>query len=127
MISNSAHVSDFYSDFVGDFVPRFHLTNSTHPNTMSCVLKPLENKAHSILYDQIMKWLGPLPSEIDIDKIEAVHNAESYCMFLQQINRTERKQTQEAFQPHLDTETNSTERRKVLDRLQTLIQQVNHN
>jgi hypothetical protein len=47
-------------------------------------------------------------------------------MFLQQINRTERKQTQEAFQPHLDTKTNSTERRKVLDRLQTLTQQLNH-
>jgi hypothetical protein len=55
MISNSAHVSDFCSDFVGDSVPRFHLTNSKYPDTMSCVLKPLENKAHSMLYDQIIK------------------------------------------------------------------------
>jgi hypothetical protein len=125
--SNSVDVGDFYSEFVGDFVPRLYLTDSTYPNTKSCVLKPLQDKTHAMIYDQILKWLGPLPSDIKIDKIELVHNGESYRMFLQQINRIVRKQTQEAFQPHLDMETNPTERRKVLDRLQTLIQQVNHN
>jgi hypothetical protein len=127
MISNNAPVRDFYSEYLGDFVPRLRLTDSTYPHTMSCVLKPLQDKAHLVLYDQIINWLEPLPFGIDIDKIELVHNPQTYRMFLQQMNRTERQQTQDAFQPHLDMESNPTERRNVLDRLQTLIQQVNHN
>ncbi len=127
MMSDSIHVDNFYDEFVGDFVPSLHLADSTYPNTMSCILKPFEDNTHSMLYDQIIKWLGPLSSDIDIDKIELVHNPESYRMFLQQINRTERKQTQVAFQPHLNTESNPAERKKILEHLQTLIHQVKHN
>lgn len=126
-MSNDIRVSDFHSDYVGDFVPRLYLTDSMYSNTKSRVLKPLEDKIHLFLYDQIKRWVGPLPSEIDIDKIELVHNVETYRTFLQQINRTERQQQQKEFQPHLNIETNPVERTKVLNRLQTLIQQVNHN
>lgn len=124
---NSSHVSDSYSDYIGDFVPRLYLTDSTYPNTKSCILKPLENEIHLLLFNEIRKWIGPLPSEIDIDKIELVHNVDTYRTFLQQINRTERNRMRNEFQPHLDVETNPSERQKVLNRLQTLIQKVNHN
>ena len=126
-VPDGTDTSHFGSQFVGDFVPPLTLTESTYPNTMSCVLKPSEDESHSKLYDQILQWLGPLPSTIDIDKIELVHNPESYRIFLHQLNRTERKQTQETFQPHLDSESNPMERKKVLEYLHTKLQQVNHN
>lgn len=126
-LSDSIHFGNFYDEFAGDFVPSLYLTDSTYPNTMSCILKPFQDGTHLVLYDQIIKWLGPLSSDINIDKIELVHNPESYRMFLQQINRTERKQTQDPFRSHLDIESNPIERKKVLEHLQTLIQQVNHN
>ena len=125
--TSSIGFSDFYNEFLGDFVLPLHLSDSAYPDTQSCILKPRENKIHAKLYDQIIGWLGPLPSEIDIDRIELVHNPESYRMFLQQINRTERKQTHEAFQPHLYMESNAIERSNVLDQLQTLTNQVKHN
>lgn len=117
----------FDSQLVGDFVPPLDLRESTYPDAMSCILKPSEDKTHAMIYEQMIQWLGPLPSSVAIDKIELVHNPESYRIFLHQLNRTERKQSQPAFQPHLDSESNPIERRKVLDRLQTLIGQVQHN
>lgn len=94
---------------------------------MSCILQPVQNKIHSKLYSRILKWLGPLPNEIDIEKIELIHNADLYRMFLQQIKLTERKEAQQDFRPNLDAETNPNERRKVLNHLQMLTQQVRHN
>jgi hypothetical protein len=125
--SNTSVISDIYGEFDGDFVPSLQLSDTTYPNTMSCVLKPLQEKNHKKLYTQILKWLGRLPPNMDVDRIELVHNTDSYLMFLQQIKRTESRQTQPAFQPRLDAETNPAERKRVLNRLQSLTQQVRHN
>jgi hypothetical protein len=125
--SNITGVSNIYNEFDGDFVLSLRLSDTIYPNTLSCVLKPLEEKSHSKLYTQIVKWVGPLPPNVKIDRIELVHNADSYLMFLQQIKRTESRQAQPEFLPHLDKEKNLVERKRVLNRLQNLTQHVRHN
>ncbi|CAF1108879.1 unnamed protein product [Rotaria sordida] len=127
LLSNIPSLNDYDNEFDGDFVPPLYLSDNTYPNTMSCILQPLQNNIHSKVYNRILKWIGPLPDEIDIDKIEIIHNADLYRMFLQQIKRTERRQTQPEFKPNLNAETNPVERRKVLDYLQMLAQEVHHN
>ncbi|CAF4028496.1 unnamed protein product, partial [Rotaria sp. Silwood1] len=114
--SRISSLNDFANEFDGDFVPSLYLSDNTYPNTMSCILQPLQNNIHSKLYNRILKWLGSLPNDIDIDKIELIHNAELHRMFLQQIKRTERRQKQQEFQPNLNAESNPIERKKVLNR-----------
>ena len=119
--------NDFYNEFEGDFVPPAQLPDTKYPNTLSCALKPQENEVHRKLFTKILKWIEPLPPNIDIDYIEMVHNKELYRMFLQQIKRTEESQKQQEFQPNLKEEINPTERKRVLDRLQSLTEHVHHN
>ncbi|CAF5026438.1 unnamed protein product, partial [Rotaria sp. Silwood1] len=127
-LSSSIPTLDDYDDeFDGDFFHPLYLSDNTYPNTMSCILQPLQNNIHLKLYNRILKWLGPLPNDIDIDKIELIHNADLHRMFLQQIKRTERRQKQQEFQPNLNAESNPIERKKVLNRLHMLTQQVHHN
>ncbi|CAF5047163.1 unnamed protein product, partial [Rotaria sp. Silwood1] len=117
-LSSSIPTLDDYDDeFDGDFFHPLYLSDTTYPNTMSCILQPLQNNIHLKLYNRILKWLGPLPNDIDIDKIELIHNADLHRMFLQQIKRTERRQKQQEFQPNLNAESNPIERKKVLNRL----------
>lgn len=126
-VSSSITTTNFYSEFDGDFVLPLCLQDTTYPNAKSCILRPEQNKTHLKLYEKISEWIGSLPSDVTIDAIELVHNSDSYRMFLQQINRAERKQTQDAFQPHLERESNPTERLKVLKRLRTITDKVGHN
>ncbi|CAF1463299.1 unnamed protein product [Adineta steineri] len=48
-------------------------------------------------------------------------------MFLQQLESIENKQQQAVFQPQLNVENSREERQRVLNRLDTLCQQVSHN
>lgn len=113
--------------FNGDYMLSLHLTETTYSNSLSCVLRPNENRTHLKRYDEILQWLGPLPNETDIDKIELIHNTDLHRMFRLRIKLTESKQKQKEFQPDLNKETNPTEREKVLDRLHLLSQKVQHN
>jgi hypothetical protein len=125
--SNTTLDSDFYNEFEGDFVPSSQLSSTKYPNILSCTLRPEENQSHRKLYTKILKWIEPLPPNIDIDQIELIHNTKLYPMFLQQIKRTEESQKQQEFQPDLNEESNPTERKRVLGRLQTLTEHVHHN
>jgi hypothetical protein len=127
LLSSTTTTENFYDQFAGDYSLPLRLTDTVYPNTESCVLQSHKDRIHSKLYTQILKWIGPLPNDTDIDKIELVHNPDSYRMFLQQIKRTESRQNEETFQPRINAESNPTERKKVLDRLQSLTQKVHHN
>ena len=126
-LSAYARAKTIDDEFEGDYILTLRLTQTTYPNTTSCVLQPQENENHTKLYNQILEWLGPLPSDVNVDKIELIHNTDLYRVFLQQMKRIESRKAHQDFQSDLDAESNPTERQKVLDRLKGLTQQVHHN
>ncbi|CAF1650480.1 unnamed protein product [Adineta ricciae] len=99
-------------------------TTSIYRQTSAC---QLVKQKHSSILSRIYNWLGTLPSRYQIDKVEFVFNAGRYRMFLGHIETVENRQTQAQFQPKLHEENSFTERQRVLDRLDSLCQQVSHN
>lgn len=116
---------EFFKQFADDdYVPPFHLEETTYPRTMSCVLP--SDQDHNNVYQKILRWIGDLPPGIEIDKVELVHNKHRYRAFLQQLLSAEHKQEQPHFQPRLHRETNPAERQRLLDRLEKLTSEVKH-
>ena len=66
-------------------------------------------------------------SACQLDKIEFVFNVGYYPVFLGHIEAVENRQTQTEFQPKLHGENSFAERQRVLERLDSLCQQVSHN
>ncbi|CAF2050528.1 unnamed protein product [Rotaria magnacalcarata] len=62
-----------------------------------------------------------------MEKIEYIFNPDHYRMFLGQLGTVENCQMESAFQSKLGMENSPKERQLVLDRLDTLCQQVSHN
>ena len=115
----------FYKQFLGDdYAPLLHPQEKTYAPTRSCVISADQEGSH--VYEKVRKWIGDLPDEIEIEKIEFVHNKDRYRAFLQQLLSAEQKQSRVDFQPSLDKETKSSERRKVLKRLEKLTENVKH-
>ncbi|CAF0899181.1 unnamed protein product [Didymodactylos carnosus] len=122
--------TSFSSQFNGDFnVPLAkELVAGKYPNVTSCQLV-LDgcNQARLNLVDRIRVWLGSLPSSYKIDQIEVISNSARYRMFTGQMEVVENRQDQPAFQPRLSEESSPKERLNVLERLDSLCNQVAHN
>ncbi|CAF4232426.1 unnamed protein product, partial [Adineta steineri] len=71
--------------------------------------------------------MGPRKGSFEIKMMEIVKNRDKFNHFRQQIEIVESRQTQSAFQPVFDKESNPEERQKVLKQLDGLCEQVTNN
>ncbi|CAF3536263.1 unnamed protein product [Rotaria socialis] len=130
LLKNNEVKKVYYDQFEGDFAPLLashEMTNSIaplYPNVSSC---QLTNEKHRSIVSRIYNWLGALPSHFQVDTIEYVFNSGRYRMFLGQLESVENRQKQPPFQPKLNDENSCEERKRVLQRLETLYQCVSHN
>ncbi|CAF1174714.1 unnamed protein product, partial [Didymodactylos carnosus] len=94
---------------IGDFIPPFNILNK------KIFSYEINEERDPKLWCQINQWVGPLPKDFVVDKIEHPYDHSRYQHFLDEINKIELRQKQPAFKPDLvKIEKRLEERKRVL-------------
>ncbi|CAF1603284.1 unnamed protein product [Didymodactylos carnosus] len=118
---------NFYCQFQGDFTPPVEYSSLKETKTEHVSSCDLQSDRHSQIRCRVREWIGFLPRNVQIEKLELIFNPIRYRLFLNQLQTVECRQEKSAFQPNLSIENDQEERINVLKRLQAQFPSVAHN
>lgn len=116
----------FYQQFCNDDFALPITVFGTSENIKSCIIRPNTSAEHKHAYHQIISWLGNLPEDIAIEKIQLIAPNNRFRGFLKQISTIDSQPKQHAFMSRLGNEKYLQTRQAVLNRLRSLTKEVKH-